>query len=189
MPEKNSNKPEKEEILIYGAGGDPLKLIVQKTKPLFNLPYSLAEYKILDAYLSRINSHRPEGRTVVFPQGELERLLEVDRIRHEEMEKRLDTLLTTVTIKDPSEPRGINKLNLFSIARAIRTRTGNGKSHCNALTLQPSIFLISTLSVISGISCVISPRCTHDTATFFTYICTTTSTEKLGQSSLTTSSR
>lgn len=124
MPEKNVNKPKKEEILIYGAGGDPLKLIVQKTKPLFNLPYSLAEYKILDAYLSRINSHRPEGRTVVFPQGELERLLEVDRIRHEEMEKRLDTLLTTVTIKDPSEPKGINKLNLFSIARAYPDEDG-----------------------------------------------------------------
>ena len=124
MPEKNTNKPEKEEILIYGAGGDPLKLIVQKTKPLFNLPYSLAEYKILDAYLSRINSHRPEGRTVVFAQGDLERLLEVDRIRHEEMDKRLETLLATVTIKDPSEPRGINKLNLFSIARAYPDENG-----------------------------------------------------------------
>lgn len=124
MPENNNNKPKKEEILIYGVGADPLKLIVQKTKPLFNLPYSLVEYKILDAYLSRINSHRPEGRTVVFAQGDLERLLGVDRIRHEEMDKRLDTLLATVTIKDPSEPRGINKLNLFSIARAYPDETG-----------------------------------------------------------------
>ena len=124
MPENENKSTNTDETLIFGAGTDPLQLLVQKSKPLFALPYTLAEYKIVDAYLARINSHKPEGRTVIFPQGELEKLLEVDRIRHEEMDKRLDTLLETINIPDPACPRGINKLNLFEVARAYPDESG-----------------------------------------------------------------
>ena len=117
--------PKKQDkTLICGAGSDPLKMLVQKSKPLFYLPYTLAEYKILDAYLARINSHHPEGRTVIFPRGELERLLEVQRIPREELAKRLDTLLTCIEIPDPSQPRGITKVNVFEIAQAYPDETG-----------------------------------------------------------------
>lgn len=117
--------PKKQDkTLIYGTGSDPLKMLVQKSKPLFYLPYSLAEYKILDAYLARINSHHPDGRTVIFPRGELERLLEVQRIPREELVKRLDTLLTCIEIPDPSQPRGITKVNVFEIAQAYPDETG-----------------------------------------------------------------
>lgn len=121
MPDTSSKK---DETLIYGVGNDPLQMLVQKSKPLFALPYTLAEYKILDAYLARINSHKPEGRTVIFPQGQLEKLLEVQRIPREELEKRLDTLLTCIDIPDPSQPRGITKLNLFEIAQAYPDENG-----------------------------------------------------------------
>ena len=50
---------------------------VQKSKPLFSLwksDLTLAEFKILDTYLSRINSHNPEQRDVIFEKGELEKL-------------------------------------------------------------------------------------------------------------------
>lgn len=124
MPENEHKSDNNDETLIFGVGTDPLQLLVQKSKPLFALPYTLAEYKIVDAYLARINSHKPEGRTVIFPQGELEKLLEVDRIRHEEMDKRLDTLLETINIPDPACPRGINKLNLFEVARAYPDESG-----------------------------------------------------------------
>ena len=45
------------------------RLVVQKSNPLYGLwrsELSLAEFKILDTYLSRINSHDPEHRTVCF---------------------------------------------------------------------------------------------------------------------------
>ena len=63
---------------IIGLGKDPEnKLTVQKSIPLFSLwrsDMTLAEFKILDAYLSRIDSHIPEKRTVIFTKGELEQL-------------------------------------------------------------------------------------------------------------------
>ena len=54
---------------IETLGRDTDKLIIQKSKPLFALWQSeltLAEFKILDTYLGRINSHDDEHRTVKF---------------------------------------------------------------------------------------------------------------------------
>ena len=69
---------------IIGTGKDPEnKLTVQKSRPLFSLwrsDMTLAEFKILDTYLSRIDSRKPEKRTVIFSKGELEQLLGVKRI-------------------------------------------------------------------------------------------------------------
>ena len=81
--------------------GSEDKLTVQKSLPLFALwrsELTLAEFKILDTYLSRIDSHKPEKRTVMFEKGELEKLLGVKRIRTEELDERLKHLGTPIRL-------------------------------------------------------------------------------------------
>ena len=59
------------------------KMLVQKSNPLYSLwksSLTLSEFKILDIYLSRIDSRHPEKRTVIFEKGELEQLLDVQKI-------------------------------------------------------------------------------------------------------------
>ena len=49
--------------------------IVSKSRPLLSLSkseLSLYELKVLDTYLSRINSRNPDERTVIFDKGEFE---------------------------------------------------------------------------------------------------------------------
>ena len=58
--------------------GNEDKLTVQKSLPLFALwrsELTLAEFKILDTYLSRIDSHKPEKRTVVLKKANLRSFL------------------------------------------------------------------------------------------------------------------
>lgn len=106
----------------YQNGGkNGTELTVQKTDPLRSLsqtPLTLAEFKILDVYLSRINSHDPDKRYVRFEKGEIEKLLGVNRIRKEELSKRLDNLFTAVTLHDENKPKGFIKIGLFAKAEA-----------------------------------------------------------------------
>ena len=74
---------------IETLGNDTSKLVVQKSKPLFSLwtsELTLAEFKILDTYLARIDSHHPEKRQVIFEKGELEAKLGVKKINQKELE-------------------------------------------------------------------------------------------------------
>ena len=92
------------------------ELVIQKSKPLQLLAQTditLAEFKILDVYLSRIDSRKPENRTVVFPKGEIEKLLGVKRIHKKELEKRMDNLFQTIRIEDENSPQKINIISLF----------------------------------------------------------------------------
>ena len=78
-----------------GIPKDEDKLVVQKSNPLQSLSetnMSLAEFKILDAYLSRIDSHDEEKRYVRFEKGELEKILGVTKINQPDLEKRLKNL-------------------------------------------------------------------------------------------------
>lgn len=88
---------------IVGPGKDPEnKLTVQKSNPLLSLwrsDMSLAEFKILDTYLSRINSREPDKRTVVFTKGELEQLLGVKKINKASLISRLKGLYRGVEIE------------------------------------------------------------------------------------------
>ena len=64
--------------------GKVYALLIQKSNPLLSLSetgLTLAEFKILDAYLGRINSHDPEKRFIRFEKGEIERLLDVSQIK------------------------------------------------------------------------------------------------------------
>lgn len=104
---------------IVGPGRDPEnKLMVQKSIPLFSLwqsDMSLPEFKILDAYLSRINSHKPEQRTVVFTKGELEQLLGVKKINKPQLAARLKSLGRFVDLEDGNS-RKVHQVALFEEA-------------------------------------------------------------------------
>lgn len=111
-------RPKKNVEPIVGTGKDPEnRLTVQKSIPLFSLwrsDMSLAEFKILDTYLSRINSHEPEKRTVVFTKGELEQLLGVKKINKADLVSRLKGLYRGVDIEDNN--RKIHTVGLFEEA-------------------------------------------------------------------------
>ena len=65
-----------------GIPHDECKLVVQKSNPLKTLSetgMSLSEFKILDAYLSRIDSHNPDKRLVRFEKGELANIFGVKK--------------------------------------------------------------------------------------------------------------
>ena len=104
------------------------KLTVQKSNPLLSLSQSdltLAEFKILDTYLSRINSHDQSKRMVTFEKGELENLLGVTRITNHELDKRLEHLQgSTVKVIDPTIKRGFRRITLFEMSHAIQDDDG-----------------------------------------------------------------
>lgn len=103
------------------------KTIIQKSNPLQSLsetPLTLPELKILDVYLSRIDSHNPEKRYVNFEKGELEKLLGVSRILKEDLSKRLNNLFVAVTIRDENKPDGFIKIGLFEKAIAFLDSDG-----------------------------------------------------------------
>lgn len=108
--------------------GDADKLTVQKSLPLFSLwrsPLTLAEFKILDTYLARINSHIPKDRSVRFEKGELEELLGVKRIRAEELDERLKNLGTPIKIDNSTSKRkSFSRISLFEKSYAEQDDDG-----------------------------------------------------------------
>lgn len=111
-------RPKKNIEPIMGTGKDPdTKLTVQKSIPLFSLwrsDMSLAEFKILDTYLSRIDSRKPERRTVVLTKGELEQLLGVKKINKADLSERLNGLGRFVEVEHSDNK--IRKVALFEEA-------------------------------------------------------------------------
>lgn len=102
--------------------GNEDKLTVQKSLPLFALwrsELTLAEFKILDTYLSRIDSHKPDKRAVMFEKGELEKILGVQKINNKELKERLKHLMgNVVEIPDTDEKKGFRLITLFEEAVA-----------------------------------------------------------------------
>lgn len=108
--------------------GNEDKLTVQKSLPLFALwrsDLTLAEFKILDTYLSRIDSHKPDKRAVMFEKGELEKILGVQKINTKELKKRLKHLMgNVVEIPDGDEKKGFRLVSLFEEAVAEQDEYG-----------------------------------------------------------------
>lgn len=104
---------------IIGTGKDPnAGLMVQKSIPLFSLwqsDMSLSDFKILDTYLSRINSHDPKKRTVIFTKGELEKLLGIKKINKPQLAARLKSLGRFVDVEDRNAKK-IHQIALFEEA-------------------------------------------------------------------------
>lgn len=108
--------------------GSEDKLTVQKSLPLFALwrsELTLAEFKILDTYLSRIDSHKPEKRVVTFAKGELEKILKVKKINNHDLETRLKHLMgNVIEIPDESVKKGFRLVTLFEEAVAEQDNYG-----------------------------------------------------------------
>ena len=110
-----------------GSARNAEDMLVQKSTPLQTLSetnLTLPEFKILDAYLSRIDSHKPDERYVRFEKGELERLLGVTQLKKEDLSKRIDNLFQVITIRDPNKPKGFTKIGLFEKAEAFQDDDG-----------------------------------------------------------------
>lgn len=110
-----------EKLEITGTGRNPDSALVQKARPLQSLSQSkltLPEFKILDAYLARINSHDPDRRTVTLEKGELEQYLGVTRILRHDLDSRLTNLFKSVNISDGKGKNSIHKIALFEEADA-----------------------------------------------------------------------
>ena len=107
------------EKIIKGLGEEE-KLIVQKSYPLLDLwksDLSFRELKFLEVYLSRINSHDPDGYKVELTKAELEKVLGVTKINRKEMETCLQHLMQTIVrIPDKEKEKGINLISLFDRA-------------------------------------------------------------------------
>lgn len=110
-----------------GGGKEPGNLLVQKSNPLLSLSetgLTLAEFKILDAYLGRINSHDPEKRFIRLEKGEIERLLSVSQIKPDDLENRVKNLFQTVKIKDNNKRKGFTLIALFEKAECYQDEDG-----------------------------------------------------------------
>lgn len=106
---------------------NPNNNIIQKSRPLVSLwrsNLSLAEFKILDMYLSRINSREPENRVVTFEKGEIEKCLGVSRIRTEVLVKRLVNLGQGIKINDDESENGFQIIWLFEHASCKKDKFG-----------------------------------------------------------------
>lgn len=104
--------PRKKKEPVTGVSSDPEnKLTVQKSNPLSALwrsDLTLAEFKIMDTYLARIDSHKPDKRAVRFEKGEIEKLLGVKKINVPELKERVAHLMRPLIIDDgPKSFRGI----------------------------------------------------------------------------------
>lgn len=101
--------------------------IIQKSMPLLSLwksPLTLPEFKILDMYLSRIDSKHPDKLLVRFEKGELENLLGVSRILIGDLKKRLRNLCITVELPIPNSPHSLDAVSLFERAACMPDENG-----------------------------------------------------------------
>ena len=104
-----------------GMGTNSENAEIQKARPLQSLSeteLTLPEFKILDAYLARINSHDKSKRTVILEKGELEKALGVTRILKDDLNKRLRHLFQVIEVKDDRKRKGFKLINLFEEADA-----------------------------------------------------------------------
>ena len=104
------------------------KLTVQKSLPLFALwrsELTLAEFKILDTYLSRIDSRKPEKRQIVLTKGEIEQALGVQKINNQDLKSRLKHLMgNVVEVPDKDVKKGFRLVTLFEEAEAEQDDSG-----------------------------------------------------------------
>lgn len=112
---------------IVGLGNED-KLTVQKSLPLFALwrsELTLSEFKILDTYLSRIDSHKPEKRQVLLTKGEIEEALGVQKINNPDLKARLKHLMgNVVEVPDKDTKKGFRLVTLFEEAEAEQDENG-----------------------------------------------------------------
>jgi hypothetical protein len=100
--------------------------IVQKSTPLVlmrNIPFDLGELKVFNVYLSRINSHDYEKRSVKFTKRELESLLGFEEMRVDKLFRYTRTFLGKIA-EIPLSPNEYIQLNLFSSFKFYKNEFG-----------------------------------------------------------------
>lgn len=150
------------------------KLTVQKSRPLFALwrsELTLAEFKLLDSYLGRINSHDEDHRTVIFSKGELETLFGLKQIKPDVLDERLKHLMISVPIPDNSHKSGFTRISLFEKAYCEQDEYGQWQVE---LTCTPSakkyIFGVDEIGYLRyKLRCVINMKSRY-TYIMFLYI-------------------
>ena len=131
-------KKKAEPIVGFGQNPDS-KLTVQKSTPLMSLwrsDMTLAQFKILDTYLSRINSHEPEKRVVCFERGEIESILGVTKISKKDLHERIRGLGRLVPVE--VEPGKFRDVALFEEAYGEADEDGIWRMHleCTAKAMK-----------------------------------------------------
>ena len=141
--------------------------VVQKSKPLFSLwtsELTLAEFKILDIYISRINSHKPEQRSVTFEKGKLEEILGVKKINRKDLDIRLENLQKTLV--NISHNEKIDRITLFERTQGEQDDNGVWKV---TMTCTPSamkyIFNVEKLGYLRY-----QIRCITQISSLYSYI-------------------
>lgn len=109
---------------VYNGGGKNIdNASVHKSRPVMALAdYTLSELKILDLYLARIDSHKPEIRTVHFDKGELERCLNVGKINRKELDKRISRLFQKVSLPVMDVENETDDIVLFERIKSKRDK-------------------------------------------------------------------
>ena len=100
--------------------------IVLRSRPLLSLGnsvLSLYELKVLDTHLSRINSHKPDERTVVFDKGEFEELFDYAKMKLPELKGHLYNL-QSLKVDIAKNEEEIDSIVLFSRATANKDKYG-----------------------------------------------------------------
>ncbi len=100
--------------------------IVEKSDPLFymkGIPFTLGELKLIDVYLSRINSSDDTRRTVVFTKEEYEQLMELKNVDGRTLDRNTDRVMEKVVKLKVGEY--FDKFHLFE--RATYKENENGK--------------------------------------------------------------
>lgn len=128
--------------IIYGIGEKPQELLVQKSLPLFRFtktPFSVIELKILDIYLSRIDSHKPDIDTVIITKKELEYLLydkenelNKKRLNIKDLMANLNTLMKKTILQDIKSIQNPNlplDIDVNDINTQIEDNQSNKKHH------------------------------------------------------------
>lgn len=108
---------------LIGVGQKIDRLTVQKSIALLNILHEMdigtTGYKIVETYLARINSRKPEQRDVIFERGELEKLFGVTKIKNEKLDEALEVLMSQVNLAKVGDMPARNyvaRLNLFDYA-------------------------------------------------------------------------
>lgn len=112
--------------------------IVQKSRPLEALwksKISLSEFKILDVYLARINSHNPEQRSVLISRGEIEKALDVKQIKKDDLMHRLTNLMGK-TVEIPID--GKNEFEIITLFERVAAKRENDGYWSLVLECTPS---------------------------------------------------
>ena len=128
--------------------------IVQKSRALLSasdIDYTANQLKMIDTYLSCINSRDPENDTIVFPLKEYEKLMGVKRMRTHEVAawlKTLSTLAITVYGNDDYE------MNIFPLFSQLSTKIDSSSGErlvylkCNSMA-KPYFFNIEDKGYVS----------------------------------------